>query len=59
MATSSIYKEVRIKDKHIGHSLAVALENAKSVKTKPVTFQRVPQRVMQKDIKKFFEENDK
>lgn len=58
MATSSIYRDVKIRDKHLGRSLATALENAKSVKTKSVTFQRTPQRVEKKDIKKFFGEND-
>lgn len=55
MATSSIYRDVKIRDKHLGRSLATALENAKSVKTKSVTFQRTPQRVEKKDIKNFFE----
>ena len=34
------------------------MRNAKSVKTKSVTFQRTPQRVEKKDIKKFFGESD-
>lgn len=54
MATKSILKDVKIRDKYLGRSLANALENARESKTPPVNFQRAPQCVEKKDVKRFF-----
>ncbi len=54
MATKSIYKDIRVKDKNLGRSLANALENAKGSKSPKVNFQRAPQRINKEDIKGFF-----
>lgn len=40
MATKSILKNVDIKDKKLGKSLVVALENASQKKSKPVSLSR-------------------
>ena len=54
MATKSILKDVRIKDKNLGRSLANALENACAAKSEPVEFQRTPIEVKKEDIKTLF-----
>ncbi len=59
MATKSIYKDVRIRDKHFGRSLANALENSRESKSKEVVFQRTPQRIEKSEIRKFFGKEDK
>ncbi|MBO6229722.1 MAG: hypothetical protein J6O50_04075 [Ruminiclostridium sp.] len=58
MATKSILKDVRIKDKNLGKSLANALENACCDRIKPVQFQRTPIEVKKEDIKKLFGKKD-
>ena len=59
MATKSIYKNVRVRDKNLGRSLANALENSRESKAPKVIFQRTPQHVSKDDIKKFFGKADK
>lgn len=54
MATKSILKDVRIKDKNLGRSLANALENASADKSEPVEFKRTPIQVTKEEIKKMF-----
>lgn len=55
MATKSILKDVRITDRHLGRSLANALESASGRRVSPVQFKRAPHKVERKDIKEFFE----
>ncbi|MGN0687035.1 MAG: hypothetical protein ACI4KA_02890 [Oscillospiraceae bacterium] len=59
MATKSIYKDVRVKDKHFGRSLANALENSKAGKSPKVIFQRTPQRIEKDKINDFFRKDSK
>ena len=59
MATKSILKNIRIKDKPFGRSLANALETAKSNSKKSVEFERTPIRVKKEDIKDFFQKASK
>lgn len=54
MATKSILKDVKIRDKYLGRSLAQALENARASKIPPVSFQRMPKRIEKSEVKKFF-----
>lgn len=53
MATKSIYKNIKIRDKKLGRSLASALENAKVAKKPKVSFKNTPERVEKDEIKKF------
>lgn len=59
MATKSIYKDIRVKDKAFGRSLANALESAKSNKGRKVTFQRTPIQVSKDEIRGFFGKDNK
>lgn len=54
MATSSIYHNIKIKDKKLLKGLLSALENPKVKKSKKVVFTQRCQSVPKEDIKKFF-----
>lgn len=54
MATKSILKEVRFKDRNLCRGFASALENAKGKKSKDVTMSRTVTDVKKTDVKKFF-----
>lgn len=53
MATKSILKDVKVRDKYFGRSLANALENSKATKTPQAVFQRQVIRVEKEDVKKY------
>lgn len=54
MATKSILKEVRFKDKQLCHGFASALENAQGKRSKDVVFSRTISDVKKDEVKKFF-----
>lgn len=54
MATKSILKEVRFKDKALCRGLVSALENAKGKKSKTVVMSRTTSDIKKEDIKRFF-----
>lgn len=54
MATKSIYKDVKIREKSLGRSLANALENAEKKKAPPVEYSRGFRRVEKNEIQDFF-----
>ena len=54
MATKSILKNVDIKDKRLGKSLVVALENAAGKKSKDVTLSRTYSDIHGEKIKEIF-----
>lgn len=54
MATKSILKEVRFKDRNLCRGFASALENAEGKKSKDVTISRTVTEVKKADVKKFF-----
>ncbi len=58
MATKSIYKDIRVKSKSFGRSLANALESAKASKKPKVVFQRTPQYIEKDKINDFFRKFD-
>lgn len=59
MATSSIYTDVKIKDKAACRKLIRALENASKAKgRKKVVFSRQPEFVKGEKIKEIFSESD-
>ena len=55
MATKSILKEVRFKDRKLCSGFAAALENAKGKKSKEITLSRTCVTVPKNKIKDFFE----
>ena len=59
MATKTIFKDVVIRDRHLGRALANALESTHHFRqTEPVHHQRM-QEIKKEDVKKFFgEETD-
>jgi hypothetical protein len=59
MATKSILKDIRIKDKNLGRSLANALENASAFKSEPTVFRRTPVEVKKEEIKTLFGKKQK
>lgn len=59
MATKSIYKNVKIKNRYLSHSFISALENASGKKDKEVVFQRKVRDVRGEDIKKLFGSGNK
>lgn len=52
MATKSILKNIDIRDKALGKSLVVALENAKGKKSKKVVLSKACREVQGEEIKK-------
>lgn len=56
MATSSIMRNVRIKDQKLVRSLVKALENAKETSSNKVQFKRPYNEMSPEDIKKVFGE---
>lgn len=54
MATTSILKNVTIKEKKLGRNFVTALERASTQRSKEVIFSRVCRDVKGDDIKKFF-----
>lgn len=54
MATSSIYKEVRIKGKALGRNFVKALENAENLPAKEVIMSKRVQEIKGESIKKMF-----
>lgn len=58
MATSSIMRNVRIKDQKLVKNLVVALENAKETSDNKVELKRPYREMSVDDIKKIFGEND-
>ena len=54
MATKSIYKHIKVKDRYMCRNLVSALENAHAKKSTPVRFQRGVSDVRGEDIKKLF-----
>lgn len=54
MATKSIYKNIKIKDRYMCRNLVSALENAHAKRSAPVDFQRSVSDVRGEDIKKLF-----
>ena len=56
MATSSIYKNVVVKNKVLAQGLVSALENAQNKKSKEVHFSRDIENVPKSEIKKMFED---
>lgn len=54
MATKSIYKNIKIKDRIMCRDLVSALENAHAKQSTPVNFQRRVRDVRGEDIKKLF-----
>lgn len=54
MATKSILKNVDVKDKKLGRSLIVALENASGKKAKNVTLSRTYSDIRGEKIKEIF-----
>ena len=54
MATKSILKNVDIKEKKLGKSLVIALENAAGKKSKEVTLSRTYSDIRGENIKKIF-----
>lgn len=58
MATSSIMRNVRIKDQKLVKNLVVALENAKETSDNKVQLKRPYNEMKPEDIKKIFGENN-
>lgn len=58
MATSSIMRNVRIKDQKLVKNLVVALENAKETSDDKVELKRPYYEMTTEDIKKVFGENN-
>lgn len=56
MATKSILKDVRFKDKALCRGLASALENAKGKRSKEITVSRTCTTIPRDKIKSFFRE---
>lgn len=57
MATKSVYKQVRIRDKSLTKRLVVALEESQYKATKPVTYSKSVREVKDPDvIKSIFKE---
>jgi len=56
MATKSITKNIDIKDKTLGKSLVVALENAKGKKAKEVVYSKAYRELHGEEIRKIFGE---
>lgn len=54
MATSSIFKDVRIKGKNLGRNFVKALENAEKMPVKEVILSKRVQEVKGESIKKLF-----
>ena len=54
MATSSIYHNIKIKNKNLLKGLLLALEHPKIKKSKDVVLTQRCQKVSKEDIKKFF-----
>ncbi|MBM6723943.1 hypothetical protein [Pseudoflavonifractor phocaeensis] len=54
MATKSILKEVRFRDRSLCRGFATALEHAKGKKSKEVTLSRTCQTISKDKIKDFF-----
>lgn len=54
MATSSIYKEVRIKGKNLSRNFVKALENAEKLDSKKVVISKRVQELKGDSIKKIF-----
>jgi hypothetical protein len=54
VATKSIYKNVRIKDKGLGRRLVIALENAQKHKGKEVTLSKTLTEVKGETIRQIF-----
>ena len=59
MATKSISKSVRIRNKKAGQMLFNAIESSYNDSNKAVLLESVPQRVEKKDIKEFFRTTEK
>ena len=57
MATKSILKDVRFKDKNLCRGLATALENASGKTSKEVKLSRTCKTIPKDKIKDFFSEN--
>lgn len=56
MATKSILKEVRFKDKHLCRGFADALEHAKGKSSKPVVISRTVTTVKKDEMNQFFKD---
>lgn len=54
MATKSITKNIDIRDKALGKSLVVALENAKGKKSKEVVYSKTYREIHGDEIRKIF-----
>ena len=56
MATKSIFKDVKVKDKHLGRGLVVALENAKNKSAKDVHMSKKCIELKGRQVKEFFKD---
>ena len=56
MATKSIFKDVKIRDKHLGRGLVSALENAENKKAKEVHMSKICSEVKGSRVKEIFED---
>lgn len=56
MATSSVLKNVNIKEKHLGRSLVYALENAQDKYSKPVVLSKTVKTIKADQIGEIFNE---
>ena len=54
MATKSIYKNIKIKDKSLGQSLASALEDSQAAQTQKSSDDQKVNKIEKENIKKFF-----
>lgn len=54
MATKSIYKNINVKDKGLGHALVLALQNTQKTKTKDVCITRTFSEPPKEKIKDIF-----
>lgn len=57
MATKSILKTIDIKDKHLAHMFASALEHSENSKDNPVKISRECVELKGDDVRKFFLNN--